>query len=413
VLEPQGAFFFFLLVLAFGGLVTWLALTKLVIVRVLAAVLAFIPAAVFGIAVVNKYYDYYQTWGALFSDVTGSGAQAVPELAQPIGPARGATMGSAIAKSANTELAAQAGYLFRTTVTGRTSHLTRDVYVYLPPQYFQPAYRTYRFPAIELLHGAPGGPRAWVYVLNVIPVYLRLLAARQASPAVLVMPDTDGGGQYSLQCLNIPPRGPLDLTFVGTEVPDWASRSLRVMPPGPAWGIAGYSEGAYCAANIGLQDARRFGFAGMLSGYFAPISGNVPAGGQPGAPAITVSNVFARYPKLAVLNTPDLYIQQFPISERPPAMWLAVGGSDRGDLRAAQAFRQYVMFRRAGLPLVVIKGGGHQASVWRAAVPPLLTWMTPQLAATARRIEMLTGHHKGTVFPKGTVRLPTARPSRA
>ena len=89
MLGPQGTFFFFLLVLAFGGLVTWLALTRLVVARVLAAFLAFVPAAIFGIAVVNKYYDYYQTWGSLFSDVTGSGAQAVPDLAQPGAPRPG------------------------------------------------------------------------------------------------------------------------------------------------------------------------------------------------------------------------------------------------------------------------------------------------------------------------------------
>jgi hypothetical protein len=284
---PQGTLFFFLLVLAFGGFVTWLALTKHVTVRVLAAFLAFIPASVFGIAVVNRYYDYYQTWGALFSDVTGSGAQSVPELAQAGRPTRPGTLGLAITESANTELSAQTGYLFRATVTGHTSHLTRDVYVYLPPQYFQLAYRHFRFPAIELLHGSPGAPESWINVMDVIPIYLKLLAARQASPAVLVMPDTNGGAHYSLQCLNIPPHGPLDMTFIGTEVPDWASRNLRVMPPGPAWGIAGYSEGGYCAANIGLQDARRFGFAAIMSGYFAPSNSHVPAGGRPGLPPST------------------------------------------------------------------------------------------------------------------------------
>jgi hypothetical protein len=83
VLEPQGTTFLVLLILAFAGLITWLAMTKQVVVRVLAAFLAFVPAAVFGIAVVNKYYDYYQTWGALYSDLSGSGTQSVPQLASP------------------------------------------------------------------------------------------------------------------------------------------------------------------------------------------------------------------------------------------------------------------------------------------------------------------------------------------
>ena len=53
MLGPQGTFFFLLLILAFGGLVTWLIVTKQVVFRVLAAILAFIPAMVFGIAAVN------------------------------------------------------------------------------------------------------------------------------------------------------------------------------------------------------------------------------------------------------------------------------------------------------------------------------------------------------------------------
>ena len=74
MLEPQGTAFLVLLILAFGGLVTWLALAKQVAVRVLAACPRLSPGAVFGIAVVNKYYDYYQTWGALYSDLSGQDA---------------------------------------------------------------------------------------------------------------------------------------------------------------------------------------------------------------------------------------------------------------------------------------------------------------------------------------------------
>ena len=33
------------------------------VLRIIAACLAFIPAMAFGVAAVNKYYDYYQTWG--------------------------------------------------------------------------------------------------------------------------------------------------------------------------------------------------------------------------------------------------------------------------------------------------------------------------------------------------------------
>ena len=201
--EPQGTGFFLLLMVVFGGLLVWVALAKQVVFRVLAACLAFIPAMVFGVAAVNKFYDYYQTWGGMINDLTSQGVSSIPKYA-----AAGAGTNKQFDKNIGrvTSLAedAQVGYLFQTSVTGARSHLTRDVYVYLPPQYFQKAYAHYKFPVIELLHGSPGNPQAWVDVMGVIPTFLNLLETHPADAAVLVMPDTDGGQQYGLQCLNNP-----------------------------------------------------------------------------------------------------------------------------------------------------------------------------------------------------------------
>jgi enterochelin esterase-like enzyme len=375
VLEPQGTLFFLLLMVAFGALVIWLVLTKQVVFRVLAACLAFLPAMVFGIAAVNKYYDYYQTWGALFSDLSGQ-AQSIPHLSAA-SLKRDGSLQQQIS-STNAGLDAQFGDLFSTTVTGPRSHITRQVYVYLPPQYFAKAYANYRFPAIELLHGAPGQPATWVNVMNVIPIYLNLLAEHKASPAVLVMPDTDGGLQYSLQCLN-DPHGLQDMTFVGKEVPNWAAANLRVQRPGLMWGIAGYSEGGFCAANIGLQ-VRGFGYVGVESGYFAPDVSQVPTGGKAGGKPRDV-NVFAHDKRLLEINTPDEYIKNIPIGVTVPEFFLAAGAEDLSDVQNAEYFRQLLLLRVADVPPVdIVSGGGHQAMVWRSALTPMLEWMTAGLS---------------------------------
>jgi len=385
VLEPQGTLFFLLLVAAFGALIFWLVVTKQVVFRVLAACLAFIPAMVFGIAAVNRYYDYYQTWGALFADLSGQ-AQSIPQVsAAGLGKGTAKSLRSAIAGSSDAALDAQLGFLFKTAITGPRSHLSREVYVYLPPQYFQKAFATYKFPAVELLHGSPGTPSSWVNVMDVIPIYQRLLATRHASPAVLVMPDTDGGGHYALQCLN-DPHGEQDMTFVGREVPSWAAANLRVQRPGLMWGVAGYSEGGFCAANIGLQDATRFGYAGVLSGYFAPLISQVPFGGKPGGRPYDV-NVFAHNRSLELRNTPDYYVLHVPIGILVPQFFLAVGAASPADVRDAQYFRQLLMTRVADVPLMTVPGAGHQAVVWRAALTPMLEWMTFRLA---REVEHFT-----------------------
>jgi enterochelin esterase-like enzyme len=380
VLEPQGTGFFLLLIVVFGGLLIWVALARQLVFRVLAACLAFLPAMVFGVAAVNRFYDYYQTWGGMINDLTGQGASSIPKYAAA-GGGTNKQFDKNIGRVTSQAEDAQVGYLFQTSVTGMRSHLTRDVYVYLPPQYFQKSFRHYKFPVIELLHGSPGNPQAWVDVMAVIPTFLSLLATHPKDAAVLVMPDTDGGLQYELQCLN-DPGGIQDMTFVARDVPEAIARIARVQPPGRAWGVAGYSEGGYCAANIGLQDPKGYGAAGVLSGYFAPIRSQVPAGNKPGGRPLRV-NVFLGHPDLQLLNTPRDYVTRVPINEVLPAFWLAAGVQDKPDVIAAENFRQLLQTRVANVPFMMVPDGGHQGSVWRAALGPMLRWMTPQLAQQA------------------------------
>jgi S-formylglutathione hydrolase FrmB len=231
----------------------------------------------------------------------------------------------------------------------------------------------------------------------VIPTYLNLLEAHPSDAAILVMPDTDGGQQYGLQCLNNP-GGIQDLTFVAEDVPNYIARFVRVQAPGPAWGVAGYSEGGYCAANIALQEPGRYGAAGIMSGYFVPIQSQVPKGNKPGGEPYAV-NVFAGDPALQLVNTPSAYLTKIPVNIRLPAFWFAAGAQDKADVSAAASFRQQLQTREllqarellpTGLPPVpfmIVPDGGHQGSVWRAALGPMLAWMTPQLAAQAAKAD--------------------------
>jgi enterochelin esterase-like enzyme len=386
VLEPQGTGFFLLLLLVFTALLAWVVVAKQVVFRVLAACLAFLPAMTFGVAAVNKYYDYYQSWGALVNDLTGGSTQNIPKLsAASVGSGR--NLGGQVATQGN-GLAKELGFSFQVTVPGPVSHIKRDVLVWLPPQYFSSAYKSYRFPVIELLHGSPGSPTAWINVMSVLPTFLNLLNINQAQPAVLVMPDTDGGPKYGLQCLNYP-GGLQDMTYVAREVPNYIAHTLRVQAPGRAWAIAGYSEGGYCAANIGLQYPNQFGFVGSLSGYFAPIQSQVPAGGRPGGKPVRV-NPYVRNPQLLLRNTPQRYALHLPIGTEIPQYWLAAGSQDPGDVAVARFFREELLTWLADVPLDIVQGGGHQAKVWRAALTPMLQWMTPQLTQWAQRYDKLS-----------------------
>jgi enterochelin esterase-like enzyme len=373
-LEPQSTLFFLLLIVVFGGLMWWMARAKQLVFRILAACLAFIPAMAFGVAAVNKYYDYYQNWNSAISDFTGQSNQAAEVPTTDTGA--GTKFSSFLGSSIDQAVAAQFGFTAHLAIPGKLSHITRSVYVYLPPQYFQASYRNYRFPAIELLHGFPGTPQDWITVVGVTAMMQELISSGQAKPVVLVMPDANGGRTISLQCLN-QVHGPQDATYLAQDLPAYIAQKLRVMPPGAAWGIAGYSEGGFCAANLGLNYGNNFGFSGVLSGYF------VPSDNQIGSKMV---NPFGGNLKLRRDNTPDDRILSLPPGARIPQFWLGVGSGDRSDYRNAQIFEQLLQTRQPGVTLKVVPGGGHTMFTWRALMPSLLEWMTPQLASNDRAL---------------------------
>jgi len=374
VLEPQSTALFILLMVVFCALVCWMALARQMVFRVFAACLAFVPAMLFGVAAVNKYYDYYQTWGAVAADV---GGQSQVATATSVNQASATQVSAILGSRVNLRDAAVHGQTIRLTVTGKSSHLHRTVFVYLPPQYFRAAFSHYRFPVIELLPGFPGSPADWINVVGITAAYSTLLTGGAAvKPAVLVMPDSNGGRRISLQCLNVR-HGPQDATFLAQDLPVYLAHILRVQPQGPAWGIAGYSEGGYCTANLALVYRLRYGAAGVMSGYFAPSDD------QLGNPVHTV-NPFGKDLHMRRTNTPRLRIARLPVSASIPRFWLGVGGTDVAGLRAARQFQRLVLARQPGVQLMVVPGGGHTMATWRALVPSLLEWMTPLLSTAAQ-----------------------------
>ena len=374
MLEPQSTALFVLLMVLFGLLAWWMMKARQPVLRLLAACLAFLPAVAFGVVAVNKYYGYYQTWSAAVADFGGQGAVT----GSPISTISSRNQIAQLAKSqTDLRLAQQQGYTVRMTVTGKRSHISRAVYTYLPPQYFQPAYRNYRFPVLELIHGQPGVPQDWINLLGVTAVLDQLIAQGQAKPVVLVMPDANGAENISLQCLN-QAGGPPDLTYLAQDLPAAISRQLRVTPPGPSWGIAGYSEGGYCAANMALRFRTQYGFAGVMSGYFTPLTNTLQN-------PYRVVSPFGGNRTLKAENTPLHELQVLPPGTSIPAFWLGAGTANKGDVAAAETFWQELLLRQTDVPLSLTHGEGHNMGTWRKEVPAMLAWMTPRMVEAAKK----------------------------
>ena len=391
MLEPQSLFVFALLLLIFGGLTWWLVRSRRIVVRVLAACLSFVIAVQFGILAVNKYFGYYGTWGAAIADFSNQSTNSGPQIAQGSLLVGHHTM-AFDQHAVYLRLALQQGYTLRLTVPGKLSHISRTVYVFMPPAYFEPQYAHYRFPVIELIHGQPGEAQDWINVVGIQVTLDSLVAQGLAKPVVLVMPDANGGSRISLQCLN-QANGAQDLTYLAQDLPLAISHVLRVQPPGNAWGVAGFSEGGFCAANMALRYRYGYGFAGSLSGYFSPMLNKLVNPNREVSP-------FGGNRLLRIQNTPTDEVRGLAPGAQLPQFWLGAGQGDTADVSNAEYFAQELQLHLANVPLDVTPGGGHTMGTWHALVPPMLAWMTKGLAHAVAKDQRLaqanaaiTAHH--------------------
>lgn len=319
------------------------------------SVLAMLMSVTAGIVIVNDYYGYYQSWSQLSADLTGSYA----------------SYASTIAVS-RTVGAVQHGQLRAVTFHGARSGINRPGFVYLPPQYDEPQFAKTRFPVVELIHGSPGSPTAWVVHLHLVSVMNRLLAAHEVGPMIVVMP-TMSVGRHFEECVNAP-GGAQDDTYLTFDVRSDVLADFRASSDPGQWGIGGLSSGGYCAVNVSLRHRGEFGAAAAMDGYFRPTDG--PA-----------ARVLHHNPALEAANDPLLTASRLTSGVHPlPAFWLSAGTGDARDWAAAQAFVR-VLHGLEQVTLYREPGAGHNFYAWAPALPHLLSWMWTQAAPPDLRMQ--------------------------
>jgi enterochelin esterase-like enzyme len=353
VLEPDSRLLAGLLV---AGSAAWLvagAGRRPLAVKIACGGLAIVMAMTGGIALVNDYYGYYRTW---------------PELRADFGGGPGA-LGTDIAVTAAAP--AGSGTLTWVDLPGPRSGYHRRGLVYLPPQYNEPQYAHVRFPVLELFHGTPGSPRAWETLLRISQVADQLLARHLIGPMVLVMPAINGPGHDFQDCVDGP--GVHDDTYLTADVRADVQARYRVSADPYEWGLAGYSSGGYCAADLALRHRTLFGAAAVLEGYFRAADG--PAG-------LALRNDKT----LEDANSP-LYLAEklSPASGPVPAFWVTAGTLDGTDYATATAFVA-ALDRIEQVPFDREFNTAHTVSAWSRVLPAALIWLWQQLAPPDLRV---------------------------
>jgi poly(3-hydroxybutyrate) depolymerase len=353
MLGPDSRLLTALLILVSAALLIAAARLHLLPVRIACGALSIVVAMTGGVSVVNYYYGYYTSWGQLWADFHG-----------------GDTGNLGVVSASSSTVALGQGHIGWTSLPGTRSGYTRQGLVYLPPQYGQARYAGVRFPVVELFHGTPGSPNAWLTVMRLEQVADTLLARHLIGPMVLVMPEINGPGHDYQECLNGP--GVRDETYLTQDVRADVLARYRVSHDSYEWGLAGYSSGGYCAANLALRHPGSYGAAAVLNGYFLAADGPAAA-------------TLGHRQSLEAANSP-LYLAERlqPGSGPVPALWVAAGTGDKGDYRAATAFAA-AMDRIEQVPFLKFSTG-DKAIGWYAALPGALTWLWQQLAPPDLRV---------------------------
>ncbi|MFE9697775.1 alpha/beta hydrolase [Streptomyces sp. NPDC006270] len=311
----------------------------------------------------NNAFLFYGSWADLFGRRQEPGV--VTDHAGGSGSRHLARVGSRHPDVPGGRVPAVGGRIDRVVVSGRTSGIASPAYVYLPPEYFRPAYAGRRFPAVVVLTGYPGTAENLLKGLRYPQTAHDRVRAGKARPMILVMLRPTVAPPRDTECVDIP-GGPRTETFFAKDLPEAVAGSYRVGEKARNWGIIGNSTGGYCALKIGLHHPDRYAASAGLSAYYKaaedPTTGDLFHGDE------------------ELRDRADL---MWTLENRPPAggsFLVTTSRKGEGNLGSTMEFIEKVK-APAKVSSIVLDSGGHNFTTWRREIPPALEWLSARLDA--------------------------------
>lgn len=327
--------------------------------RLLALLLVMVVGAGAAAALVNYQFGFYNTLG----DLLGTSALTY-RPPQSFQTARGEGADSVVVQQADWFQAGSAraqngrGLLVPVLMRGRRSGLARHGFVYLPPTWFlDPGVS---LPVIEMLHGYPGSPGNFRVQLGIEGILDEEIAARRMPPAVAVFPNTYERGRAS-ECVDAV-RGQADETYLAVDVPNDVQATFGTSG-GRSLGLIGYSEGGFCAVNLGLHHPDRVSAAVSLAGYFT-------AGTDRGT-----KGLYGGRHDALLRNSPLWWVRHR--APTAPALLLVSGAADRQAVRQDRALARTAFGYAPKLPVqaVLVTDGAHNFATFDRAMPAALDFL--------------------------------------
>lgn len=313
----------------------------------------------------NRSFGFYASWDDLFGREKDRGVVVDHAAGPGAGGAPLRVVGRERMAGTPGARTAGGGTVEQVELVGRTSRIASPAYVYLPPEYHRPEYRTHRFPAAVVLTGYPGTARALVDKLHYPRTARDLAAAGRMEPTVLVMLRPTVAPPRDTECVDVPD-GPQTETFFARDLPEAVGAHYRVAGGRGAWGVVGNSTGGYCALKLALHHPDVFGAGAGLSAYYkAPVDA-------------TTGDLFQGDKERE--NRADLW---WYLRHRPaPDTSLLVTSSETGESNYRDTLRFIERVKGTGrtrISSIILESGGHNFNTWRREIPATLEWMSRRL----------------------------------
>ncbi|MGQ4434977.1 alpha/beta hydrolase [Streptomyces sp. SAS_260] len=314
---------------------------------------------------VNQAFGFYASWADLFGKETDQGVVVDHSALQNTGGPLHVVDTRRVNAPGGSSRPQRVGQVQRVDIVGRTTHIATPAYVYLPPEYFQPQYRTRSFPATVVLTGYPGTAQALVDKLNYPRTALQLARAGRMQPMILVMMRPTVAPPRDTECVDVP-GGPQTESFFAKDLPDAVVSHYRVSKKPGSWGIIGDSTGGYCALKLAMQHPGTYVAGAGLSPYYKapkdPTTGDLFQGDG------------------TLRNEADL---SWYLKHRPaPDTSLLVTSSKVGEhnYHDTLKFIDQVQARNSTrISSIILDSGGHNFNTWRREIPPALQWISGRL----------------------------------
>jgi len=317
--------------------------------------------------VANNWGGFYSSWGDLLGTDQGGTATITNGIADDTAGIQ--VLGSKPVALMIPGAVGSGGTLQKVMVHGSGTGLSEPAYVYLPPQYRDPAYADRSFPVVLVFTGYPGTPENLITRMKYPTIAAQAIYQKQLQPTVLVLMRPSVQMPRDTECQDVP-GGPQAETFFTEDLHQAMAAHYRVGTAGTNWGVIGDSTGGYCALKLTMRHPAAFTAAASLSGYYQAAEDS------------TTGSLFGGNQQLREQNNLMWRLRNLP----SPPVSVLVASSLKGEYDY-RATKQFVAAVKAPMRVssLILPSGGHNFQTWNRETPQALRWLGARLQVPAGR----------------------------